>query len=142
MSYQGEPRYLPRHIYFFTGTIAQIPAGMQLCNGTNGTVDLRNRFIVCADADSGGAAKSTVDGAAAQSGGAATKQFDVPIDSTTAGALFANSTPPYGNGSNFTANHAVGSGSGTSETKPGILTKSASIVNPFYALAFIQRIGG
>ncbi len=33
---------------FWTGAIADIPAGWQLCNGTNGTPDLRDRFLVCA----------------------------------------------------------------------------------------------
>lgn len=56
-------------ITMWSGTIATIPSGWALCNGSNGTPDLRNRFIVCADADSGGAAKSTITGSAAQTGG-------------------------------------------------------------------------
>jgi hypothetical protein len=53
-------------IIMWSGTIATIPTGWVLCNGSNGTPDLRNRFIVAADADSGGVAKSTVTGSALQ----------------------------------------------------------------------------
>jgi microcystin-dependent protein len=35
-------------IAFWTGSIASIPTGWQLCDGTNGTPDLRDKFIVCA----------------------------------------------------------------------------------------------
>ena len=35
-------------IGIWSGTIATIPAGWQLCNGTNGTPDMRNRFAVAA----------------------------------------------------------------------------------------------
>lgn len=33
-------------ILIWSGSVASIPSGWQLCNGTNGTPDLRNRFIV------------------------------------------------------------------------------------------------
>jgi len=38
-------------IIMWSGTNAAIPTGWQLCNGTNGTPDLRNRFIVGSGAD-------------------------------------------------------------------------------------------
>jgi len=56
-------------IIMWSGTIATIPSGWYLCNGSNGTPDLRNRFIIAADADDSGAAKTTVTGSATQSGG-------------------------------------------------------------------------
>lgn len=59
-------------IVLWYGTVASIPSGWALCNGSNGTPDLRNRFIVGADADSGGVAKTTVTGSATQSGGSVT----------------------------------------------------------------------
>ncbi len=34
-------------ITIWSGTLVSIPAGWALCNGTQGTPDLRNRFIVC-----------------------------------------------------------------------------------------------
>lgn len=56
-------------ITMWSGTIATIPSGWLLCDGTSGTPDLRNRFIIGADADSGGAAKTTITGSATQTGG-------------------------------------------------------------------------
>jgi hypothetical protein len=35
-------------IIMWSGSVATIPTGWQLCNGTNGTPDLRDRFVVCA----------------------------------------------------------------------------------------------
>jgi hypothetical protein len=57
-------------IAMWKGSIASIPAGWALCNGSNGTPDLRDKFVVGADADVAGTAESTVGGAAAQAGGA------------------------------------------------------------------------
>lgn len=33
-------------IVLWSGDVGEIPAGWQLCDGTNGTPDLRNRFLV------------------------------------------------------------------------------------------------
>lgn len=41
-------------IIMWSGTIATIPSGFALCNGENGTIDLRNKFPLCAGQDSGG----------------------------------------------------------------------------------------
>lgn len=71
--------HVVKEIKMFGGAIANIPSGWQLCNGTNGTPDLRNRFIVCADADVGGIAKSTISGAAAQTGGTTTHTHQVEL---------------------------------------------------------------
>jgi len=38
-------------IIMWSGSIASIPTGWVLCNGSNGTPDLRNRFIVGAHSD-------------------------------------------------------------------------------------------
>lgn len=43
-------------IILWSGNIASIPAGFAFCNGTNGTPDLRERFIICADYDNNGVA--------------------------------------------------------------------------------------
>jgi hypothetical protein len=59
-------------IFPYTGSIASIPSGFALCNAAayattlgSGTLpDLRNSFIVGADADVAGIAKSTITGAA------------------------------------------------------------------------------
>ncbi len=41
-------------IIMWSGAISAIPAGWALCDGNNSTPDLRGRFIIAADADSGG----------------------------------------------------------------------------------------
>ena len=56
-------------ILMWSGTIATIPTGWYLCDGTNGTPNLTNRFIIGADADDGGVAKTSVTGSATLSGG-------------------------------------------------------------------------
>ena len=56
-------------IMMWSGTVATIPAGWYLCDGTNSTPDLTNKFIVGADADDGGTAKTTITGSATQTGG-------------------------------------------------------------------------
>jgi len=50
-------------IIMWSGTIATIPSGWELCNGSNGTPDLRNKFIVGAHSDLSGTAKSNIEGA-------------------------------------------------------------------------------
>jgi microcystin-dependent protein len=56
-------------IIMWSGTIATIPSGWYLCDGNNSTPDLRNKFVIGANADDGGAAKTNVTGSATQSGG-------------------------------------------------------------------------
>jgi microcystin-dependent protein len=41
-------------IIMWSGAISAVPSGWALCDGTNGTPDLTGRFVVHADADSGG----------------------------------------------------------------------------------------
>jgi len=57
-------------IILWSGAIVDIPAGYVLCDGNNGTPDLRDKFIVGAKEDDGGIAKSNVTGALLQEGGA------------------------------------------------------------------------
>ena len=58
-------------IIMWSGAIASIPTGWALCNGSNGTPDLRNKFIVGAHSDLSGTAKSSVEGSSTftQTGG-------------------------------------------------------------------------
>jgi hypothetical protein len=41
-----EPIYMTGMILIWSGTVATIPDGWHLCDGTEGTPDLRNKFIV------------------------------------------------------------------------------------------------
>lgn len=56
-------------IVMWSGTIANIPTGWALCDGTNSTPDLRDKFIIGANADDGGTAKTNVETTFTQSGG-------------------------------------------------------------------------
>lgn len=56
-------------ITMWSGSIAAIPAEWLLCDGTSGTPDLRDRFIIGASADDAGVAKTNITGALTQTGG-------------------------------------------------------------------------
>ncbi len=56
-------------IVMWHGLIANIPTGWALCDGTNSTPNLTDKFIVGAAADSGGAAKTFIEGTYEQTGG-------------------------------------------------------------------------
>jgi microcystin-dependent protein len=56
-------------IILWYGSIASIPTGWYLCDGANGTPDLRNKFVIGADADNVTIAKTSITGAATQTGG-------------------------------------------------------------------------
>src|SRR3990172_420875 len=85
-------------IIMWSGTVATIPATWQICDGTNGTPDLRDKFVVGAKQDDGGVAKTNVTGSLTQSGGS--------ISYTPAGS---NSAPTF---SGTTLSDHVHSGSG------------------------------
>jgi hypothetical protein len=47
----GGPKLpLPSMVAMFLGTYAKIPIGWKVCDGANGTMDMRNYFIKCASA--------------------------------------------------------------------------------------------
>ncbi len=56
-------------ILMWAGSIASIPEGWAFCDGTNGTPDLRDRFIVGASEDDGGLPTSGIEGSLNQTGG-------------------------------------------------------------------------
>jgi len=55
-------------IVMWSGAIANIPAGWALCDGTNGTPDLRDRFVIGARQDEAEVAKTNITGTLTQSG--------------------------------------------------------------------------
>jgi hypothetical protein len=63
------PVFATGMIMMWSGTVATIPTGWYLCNGSNGTPDLRNKFIIGANSDDAGVAKTSVEGAFTKSGG-------------------------------------------------------------------------
>lgn len=109
-------------ICLWSGAIADIPAGWQLCDGTLGTPDLRNRFIVAAgDTFAPGDAGGAINHNHAFTGDSHAHDLpagDVIISSTPNGDLaYATSTNPA---------------SGTTDNADGR--------PPYYALCYIMKL--
>ncbi len=145
-------------IMMWSGTIATIPSGWVLCNGSNGTPDLRNRFVIGAHSDTAGVAYSTVTGSNTQTGG--TKDAINVSHSHTATSSVTDPGHVHRSNSNGAPN---GGGAGAALTtgqsnQPGhdtlsattgitvstsISTEGSSGTNqnlpPYYALAFIMK---
>jgi len=145
-------------IIMWSGTIATIPSGWLLCNGSSGTPDLRNRFIIGAFSDTTGVAYTTVTGANTQTGGSkdaiavshthtATSTVTDPGHTHTVTAVsFANGgsggatqTNSYYNGAYGTINSATtGITVATSIASAGSSGTNANLV-PYFALAYIMK---
>ena len=146
-------------IMMWSGTIATIPSGWVLCDGSNSTPDLRNRFIIGANADDGGAAKTAVTGSATQTGGS--KDAIVVSHTHTATVTdpthrhyvgSTDSTAGFGSGvgnQEFVQNAGSGIGPNTysSYESTGISVSNSTTgssgtnanLPPYYALAFIMK---
>lgn len=116
-------------------SIAEIPLGWVLCDGTNGTPDMRNRSPIGADADVAGVPNTTVTGSATQTGGEATHTItitempahthDFTLYSTGGGNLVERSQNA---GPTFTQT--------TSSTGGGAAHNN---MHPYFALPFIMK---
>jgi hypothetical protein len=107
-------------IVLWSGSQADIPSGWVLCDGTNGTRDLRSRFIV-------GAGAAYVVG---QYGGATSHQHGFSFGfggSLNPGNTLIDSTPAGSIATSFS-----GGGGGTTATVDGR--------PPFYALCYIMKL--
>lgn len=56
-------------IIMWSGKVSAVPAGFRLCDGANGTPDLRNRFILGSSTDDATQSLSTVTGGGTKTGG-------------------------------------------------------------------------
>ncbi len=156
---------LPRGIItMWSGKIADIPLGWGLCDGTNGTPDLRDKFVVGARQDVSGIAKTNLTSSFTQSGGSTTiTEANLPSHTHNAGTLVTSSAGEHKHqlyvspGSNF-ARIGLDSGSSTSSTynddcltssgahthtisgSTGITGSGTIYAQPYYALAFIMKL--
>jgi microcystin-dependent protein len=131
-------------IMMWSGSIATIPSGWALCNGSNGTPDLRNRFIVGAGstynpADTGGTSDAIVVShthTATDSGHTHVLygQNQAAADSHFVQNVFANSF-------NGTANANQTSQTGVASISVSTTGSSGTNQNlpPYYALAYIMK---
>jgi len=144
-------------ILMWSGTIATIPSGWYLCNGSNSTPDLRNRFIIGAYSDTSSVAYSTITGANTQTGG--TKDAITVSHTHTATVTDAGHSHTLPNSTSAQAGNDNG-GAGTTDAgssrtpsmatntavtgiSVGISTTGSSGTNqnlpPYFALAFIMK---
>jgi hypothetical protein len=143
-------------IMMWSGSIATIPSGWYLCDGTNSTPDLRNKFIVAADADDAGVAKTTITGTASQSGGskdAIVVEHTHTATVTDPGHSHTQTNVRYNNGA---VNNTVFLTGSTGVSAPNYTipsnTTGITVANstegssgtdanlpPYYALAFIMK---
>lgn len=149
-------------ISMWSGTIASIPSGWVLCNGSNSTPDLRNKFIIGAHSDDVGVAKTTITGSSTQSGGSkdavnishthtATSTVTDPGHSHTVNLYYSGTGGNYPDIAGFTGSSEV-SNEGTNDINSNttgitvatsLTTEGSSGTNanlpPYYALAFIMK---
>jgi hypothetical protein len=147
-------------IMMWSGTIATIPSGWLLCDGTSGTPDLRDKFVIGARADDGGAAKTNVTGSYTQTGGskdAVVVSHSHTATSNTVGdhahSYTSPTDPATGSGTggvgggatqNFpSTNGATTTGAGSHSHTITVSSAGVSGTNanlpPYYALAFIMK---
>jgi hypothetical protein len=121
-------------ILMWSGTIATIPSGWTLCDGTAGTPDLRNRFVVCANADTVGVPTSTILGPPLSFSGSVSHTHnltDPGHDHLYPEELSANVPGTTG---------IVGYDAGAvAANTTGITVDMTSNVPPFFALAYIMK---
>jgi microcystin-dependent protein len=138
-------------IIMWSGTIATIPSGWALCDGSSGTPDLRNRFIIGANADDAGVAKTNVTGSATQTGGS--KDAIVVSHTHTATVTDPGHTHTYRgvqapSGGGTPPRESVATTRTTSVAFTGITvsisTEGSSGTNqnlpPYFALAYIMKL--
>ena len=144
----------PGVIVAWSGAIADIPSGWALCDGSNGTPDLRDKFIVGARQDDQGAAKTGILGPLSTTGGTITHNHggvtgdhvltiaEIPPHShsmavndkrTDGGALYPEMVPIHSTMTIQT--EATGGGRGHTHT-----VATDYHVPPYYALAFIMKL--
>lgn len=97
-------------IIMWSGTIATIPSNWALCDGTSGTPDLRDRFIVGARQDDAGAAKTNLTGSLTISGGSRTSASGG--GHTPSGTLASAGLHSHGGATGAGGLHSHGGGTG------------------------------
>jgi hypothetical protein len=159
-------------IMLWSGLISAIPAGWVFCNGSNGTPDLMDKFIIGGRQDDT-VVKTNVTGSLTQTGGSAgpatsdsqgahshtgttgahtltvaelpSHSHTTIVGRTSASGTSGGTLAQRGNGSDrditTSPEGATGGGGSHSHTisSDGAHTHSTSILNPYYALAYIMK---
>jgi len=142
-------------IGMWSGSIASIPSGWALCNGTtvNGRVtpDLRNKFIIGAAVDNTGVANTNITGSNTQTGGTKdaivvnhthtiTDPGHVHAINATSGGITNSGISKYAGGGSSSADY----NSKSATTGITINNQGSDGTNqnlpPYYALAYIMKV--
>ena len=136
-------------IIMWSGSIGTIPTGWALCNGSNGTPNLQDRFIVGAGsgysvAGTGGSADATLVSHSHTATSTSTVSDPGHRHRTNGQSAQQGVAQPVGNGSIENGPLTSSSTTGiTVSTSTTISTEGSSATNanlpPYYALAFIMR---
>ena len=126
-------------IVMWSGAILNIPTGWVICDGTNGTPDLTDRFVIHADADSGGTRNVDATGGSHTSGAHTLSSSEMPSHThtytnrqgTTVVSIVHNAVATVTTGTDTTGNTSGATGSGGSHTHTAI--------PQFHALAYIMK---
>lgn len=125
-------------IVLWSGAIISIPGGWALCDGTGGTPDLRDKFIVGARQDDGGVAKTKVKGIFQKTGGEPVHTLaidEIPSHNHSVGIVDSKCQGIFGltgvDELNVYWNVTTGSTGGG---------QSHENCPPFYALAYIMKL--
>lgn len=148
-TWQPFPSTIPTGvIVMWSGSIASIPSGWYLCNGSNGTPDLRNKFVIGAYLDSVGVANTTVTGSNTLDGGSKDSivvSHTHTITDPGHSHLGAVYTYYVGDNGSYGAISGVNKGTATTTSTTGISIDSTGSsgtnanLPPYYALAFIMK---
>jgi hypothetical protein len=135
-------------IFLWSGSIGSIPAGYVLCNGSNGTPDLRDRFVV------GAGSTYSVDATGGSANAIVVTHTHTATTSITDSGHTHQATRPWGTGAGTgsysgTVGGFQGTADATSSSTTGI-TASTSVASagtsgtnanlpPYYALCYIMK---
>jgi hypothetical protein len=108
-------------IMLWSGSQATIPSGWLLCDGTNGTPDLRGRFIIGA-----GSIAASVTGTAGASVTGSISGTTLTVSAVSYGTLAVNDTVSHASLLNTTLISGLGTGTGTTGTYTLSYTGSTS----------------
>lgn len=147
-------------IVMWSGSVATIPTGWVLCDGSNGTPDLRNRFIIGAHSDTAGVAYTTITESNTQTGGSKDAIVVSHTHTGTTNGSGSHSHEIQGQDNGAVPNGLCGELSNVENYGYGCATRSTSTVGnhthsfttdvtgssgtnanlpPYYALAFIMK---
>ena len=125
-------------IVMWSGAVSAVPSGWVICDGNNSTPNLTGKFIVHADADSGGTYDVGDNAALGNTGATAITTAQMPSHNHTyyqrgfTGAAIGSGSEDYSDDTVLYTGGTGSAGSGNTHTHTGSLP-------PYYALAYIMK---